>query len=645
MQHKCHVAKSTDNPQRVFWPYLLIGLSTLVLFAKVLGLGTIDYDDNIHIFQNPLLNPPSLAGLQRFWAAPYMGMYIPVTYSVWMLLVGLARSWDPATYQQNTVLLCHLASLLLHVCNAALVYRILQKKMGFTPTHAVAGALIFIMHPLQVESVAWLSSLRDLISALGCLITLDGMLACAMERDAPAVRRFWRYTGILVSYTLAMLAKPTAIVTPLLGALLVSWTAGGGIPWRRMIRPGLLLALPAAAVMGITKLVQPDQVMDHIPALITRPLIALDAIFFYLGKMFWPLDLCIDYGRTPAYVLALGWPHAAALLGGGLLVVVLCIALYRHGMSLNLLVALFFLVAISPVLGFIPFVHQDVSTNADRYLYLGLFALAWSASLLCRRHRAMGMLLVFVMTLLAGLSHQQISYWQDPHAVFEHTLAVNPHSGAAKNMLGRELLLKGENSLAVTYFEDAIGDRPQLEPAYNNLGVALLRLGRKAEAIDNFKKALARSPDYLDPRYNLANALRDTGAFAEAQKNYLEVLQSMPSHDQAHFNLGLMLLNQSRPAEALIHFTAVTHLTPLDPDAYEGRADALCGTKDYAEAVDVYQHALNMSPGNLRIRRKMALALIQINRTYEALGQLDQILQILPGAVDIIELKRQIKMR
>ena len=106
-----------------------------------------------------------------------------------------------------------------------------------------------------------------------------------------------------------------------------------------------------------------------------------------------------------------------------------------------------------------------------------------------------------------------------------------------------------------------------------------------------------------------------------------------------------MLLNQSRPAEALIHFTAVTHLTPLDPDAYEGRADALCGTKDYAEAVDVYQHALNMSPGNLRIRRKMALALIQINRTYEALGQLDQILQILPGAVDIIELKRQIKMR
>jgi tetratricopeptide (TPR) repeat protein len=397
--------------------------------------------------------------------------------------------------------------------------------------------------------------------------------------------------------------------------------------------------------MGITKLVQPDQVMDHIPALITRPLIALDAIFFYLGKILWPLDLCIDYGRTPTYVLALGWPHAAALLGGSLLVAALCVVLYRRGMSRNLLVALFFLAAISPVLGFIPFVHQDVSTNADRYLYLGLFALAWSTSLLCRRHRAIGILLVFVTTLLAGLSWQQISYWQDPHAVFMHTLTVNPHSGAAKNMLGRELLMKGENSRAIPYFEEAIRDRPQLEPAYNNLGVALLRLGRKTEAIDNFKKALARSPDYLDPRYNLANALRDTGAFAEAQQSYLEVLQSQPSHDQAHFNLGLMLLNLGRPAEALIHFTAVTHITPLDPDAYEGQADALCGTKDYAEAVEAYQHALNMSPANLRIRRKMSLALIQMNRTSEALMQLDQILQVLPGAADIIELKRQIKSR
>ena len=208
-----------DNMRRL-WPYLIIGGTALLLYCRVLGLGTINYDDNIHIFENPLLNPPSLDGLVRFWQAPFMGLYIPVTYSVWTLLSGLAHAASGPGRAETMNLLCHATNWFLHAINGLVLYRILRHRMGFASIQALIGALGCICHPLQVEAVAWISSLRDLLAGFGALVTLDAMLACYRQPPVAAGAKLWRYGFISASYLLAMLAKPAAIVTPLMGVLL-----------------------------------------------------------------------------------------------------------------------------------------------------------------------------------------------------------------------------------------------------------------------------------------------------------------------------------------------------------------------------------------------------------------------------------------
>ena len=332
------------------------------------------------------------------------------------------------------------------------------------------------------------------------------------------------------------------------------------------------------------------------------------------------------------------------MFGGGLLAALAGAGLCRAGHGRKVAIPALFVLSMLPVLGFIPFVHQDVSTTADRYVYLGLLALAWGGATLAKAYGPWARAaLAGVIILYAVVSWRQISFWQKAHDIFAHTLAINPHSGAAKNMLGWELLNMGQYADAIPYFVQAVTDRPGLDLAYNNLGVALDRVGRKKDAIDSFRQALKSSPDFIGLRYNLANTLRDTGETAEAEHHYLEVLKRDPSHSQARFNLALMLLGHGRADEALIHFTVLTQSTSLDPDAHVGRGDALYASRQPALAVAAYNDGLRLAPTDLRIRRKLALALYQAGRTSEAITQLALILRELPGAGDIVELKLQME--
>ena len=578
---------------RAAWlvPALLVA-AVVGVFGGCLAGGFVNWDDPLHVTDNPGLNPVTTRGLADLLTRPYRGLFAPVSYAVFAVetvvgrwIVGDAAAPPPAW-------LFHATSLLLHAACTVLVWRILCAVVRSAGA-AAGGAAVFAVHPLQVESVAWISEQRGLLAAMLSLVAIDRTIAAIARRASrfsvadeespsptgrgrgegagasrgepqstltrPAAglsqrerhdgrrsrdgangarenfalgadddREWWPPPTATIAFLLALLAKPSAVVVPLVVAAIARERFR--VPWPRIAR-GILPWVAAAAVCAIgTKLLQPVEASTA-PDLAGRLVVAGDAMWFYAEKLFAPLGLCIDYGRTPSAVLADPWSPARAVVAW----ILVAAAVAKRPFARARLPVVVWLLGLAPVLGLVPFAFQGISTVADRYAYLAMLgpAIGVAMAVAARRGSGAPVVVAAVVTLLSLLSWRQVTTWRD-------SLAVN----------GRAVAVNG-------------GTRDTL----NNLGMALLDAGDAGAAASAFRGSVARAPDFAAAHFNLGCAVQALGETEEARRAYEDAIRLRPGYAKAHNNLGILLASEGRFDEARVQFRLSLAADPGNRDA------------------------------------------------------------------------------
>jgi hypothetical protein len=507
----------------------LIVAATFAAFLPVCRHEFTTWDDRWTIETNPWLNPPSLHGLRAAWTTADKGLYIPITYTAWSALSAVSQVHDPATgHSAPNPWVFHSANLLLHILAALAVFSILC-RLSRHPPGACAAALLFALHPVQVDSVAWASGMKDVLCGLLSLLAIRLYLASiGAGSDAPRRRgRRLRYLLATLAFIAAMLAKPTAMVVPFIVAAI------DGLILRRRPRAVLKFAGPwlvlAAPVAIIAKIVQPGLGIHTTPPW-TRIFIASDAITFYLRKLLWPAHLAVIYGRTPQRVMEHGWVYLTPLVP---IALIIAIALYRPGRRWLAAGAITFLACIGPVLGFTPFLFQFHSTVADHYLYLAMFGVALAAVYFLARFwtRPLAIASAIVLLALGIRTFTQTFTWRDSLTLFAHAVDVAPDSATAQSNLGTSLWDAGDHAGAAPHFIRAIHLRPDYIQAQKNMVMLRTEQGRLDEALAHLKSAVElehRLPVSLRPGYEsdvitLAQILHARGRDDEAMR-YLQSL-------------------------------------------------------------------------------------------------------------------------
>lgn len=545
---------------------LVLGV-TMAVFLPILGHDFVVWDDDLHVYANPRLRTVNWDTVVSFWRTPYAQLYMPLTYTVWAAGTWLSRvlslgpDWAGLLHGIN--LICHLGSVwVLYQLHHMLAEGDMAGNSVRCVVAAAVGAVVFGIHPLQVEAVAWVSGLKDVLSGCFVLVAVWQYGYAAQAQTRPT---WWKhYSVATVAYTLALLAKPMAVVTPLLAGLLAvgklrqSWRAAG---WA--LGGWLIVAL--AWTVG-TKGLQPDGLLEEVPTVAERGLVAVHAIGWYLEKLLWPLGLGPDYGQTPQVVLAHHWSWmVGGVLGGGLLL--LCWLGRRWGLGLA---AGVFVVGLAPALGFVPFAFQAYSTVADRYAYLALAGAALGVSAVLRRWGNRGVvwgLSVLVVALLAWRSAQQVAIWRNTVTLFTHTLDINPRSSLAHNNLGLVMAQQGALDQAVQHFRTAIAHKPRWASAHYNLGKALTLQGDPAQAVTHYTVALEIRPHWTEAHNNLGIALAAQGKYDEAVVQYTAALLTQPDSADAYYNLGHALSRLGRTTEAMAAYRAALRWRPGWPPA------------------------------------------------------------------------------
>lgn len=530
---------------------LVVATATLAVYVRVLDDPLLEWDDHLTLATNPAFNPPSWAGVARYWAEPHLALYVPLTYTVWGALSFAA--WDGVQLRAWPF---RVASVGLHLL-ATLVVIAVTRQICRAREHPRAGeaslvaGLVFALHPAQVESVAWASGLKDVLSGLlGWASVSAGLHALLAGRRAGG---WWLASAMLLG--LALLAKPSAVAFPLAFGLL-AWaarpaaTAGGADgedDSRRYVRRfvlasvvGLVMAAPVALV---ARAVQPPGHGEIAPAM-WRPLLALDALGFYIRHVAVPWPLAVDYGRSPGVQrddpLLLLWAGvplavaAAVMLAGGE---------RRRFLAAGLGAAAALLL---PVLGLVPFQYQRYSSVADHYLYAALGGVALAVAGLTRTPRSLG-LAASAAAIYGLVAAAYVPVWSSTITLFEHTARVVPHSFAAQRVLGYQAAARGDGAAAEMHYRLALRLRPDDVETWYNLGNLLLRRGDLAAARSAYEAALNLRPDLAPALQNLAFVLEQTGEVAGAVQIYRRLLEIDPESRAAREGLGRLGASPSGP--------------------------------------------------------------------------------------------------
>jgi tetratricopeptide (TPR) repeat protein len=575
---------------------VLLLASVAIIYWPVLEYGFVAWDDDLHVYDNPRFIPVTWDSIAAFWLAPYEHLYMPLTYTVWGALVWIANATQPGPLTAN---LFHRLNLLLHLGSSLIVYRLgLLWLSGAAPSrqHALAtalGAMVFALHPLQVEAVAWVSGLKDTLSGFFTLLAVWQYLAFA---QCPNGKRCWHHYVLASSaFACALFAKPAAVITPIIVALLM---AHRGRPRPRYHRQTLGGWAVVAVVWGVwTKLQQPDTALAFIPTWGERLVVAIDALAFYARQVACPLWLGPDYGRTPQVVIAQGWP----LMSAGL-VVVGSLGLWwtRHQWGRGGTAVAVFIVGVLPVLGLIPFLFQAHSTVADRYTYVAMLGVALGVGWLGQQGGRFCTSLVVVTMVVGGFfgwcSGQQVQVWRDTQTLFTHALQVNPRSAVAHNNLGLALANQQRLPEAITHYKQALQFRATMPEAYYNLGDALAARGELDRAVAHYTMALRLKPGWPEAYNNLATALSRQGKLDEAIAHYTEALRLKPDWALPYNNLGEAMVKQGRATEAIGALAKAAHLQPILPEAPYNLAGVLWQQGYRSEAMVAYREALRRRP-------------------------------------------------
>lgn len=575
------------RPPRPAWAAVAVLALAALALSPVVFADFIRFDDYGHILENGNLSPTSLTSLTRFWSGSYFSLYIPLTYSLWWLTAAGVHALGQTLRQAAWAF--HGVNLALHLVSTLLVFlvvRALLQRRGETQPRPASGgetalaataASLFALHPVQVETVAWISEAKGGLSA-----TL-GLLGLLVHYRSS--KKF----ATVALFMAASLAKPSAIVFPgillltdriLLGRSLKASAAVPALAWLVLLPVGLA-----------TKHLQPNLNMDFIPSLGERLAVAADALAFYVWKLVVPSSLALDYGRSPQYVLLhiASWRLVLSIVFSLAGVMVAAHAVYRPTRTRPWYAFLscgwaVFLFALLPVLGLVPFEFQDFSTVADRYLHLSMFGASMMAvgpfMLLRRPSIARPVVMLATAVILAVSSFRQAARWRSTETLFAHTLTVNPSSYLAHYSIAAEELGTGRLDEGIKEDRKALLIKPGYLHAEVAMGIALIQKGRYDDAVDYYAKVLAGNPSYVGKRAslvasihnNLGMALHQIGRHAEGTEHFRRAAEVDPRSVSAHLNLGNAAFNAGHYLDAIVEYQRALALNPTD-DALEHRLE------------------------------------------------------------------------
>jgi tetratricopeptide (TPR) repeat protein len=598
---------------------LIFGV-TLAAYLPALRGGFI-WDDAGHVTRPDL---QSVSGLGRIWFdLGATQQYYPVLHTAFWLE---HRLWgdSPVGY--------HLLNVLLHATAAGLLGLVLRR---LAVPGAWLAALLFALHPVCVESVAWIAEQKNTLSGV---LYFCAALAYLRFDDR---RRGNAYALATAVFLLALLTKTVTATLPA-ALLLVFWWRRGRLEWRRDVLPLLPWFGAAVAAGGLTAWFERVRIgaegADFALSVVQRCLLAGRVFWFYLGKLVWPADLMFIYPRWTIDTAAVGpWLFPLGLLA---LLLLLWRARRRapsaRAASAGLTALLFFLGTLFPALGFFnvfPFLFSFVADHFQYLACVGILTLA-AAGLSAAAARfptwAGHALAGLVLAVLGTLTWLQAGMYRDAFALYETTLARNPGCWMAHNNLAETLANAGRAAEAIPHLEEALRLRPGFPEAENNLGDDLRRTGRPQEAIPHLLRAIQLQPGYAEAHNNLGAAYMMAGRPAEGLAEFGAALKLKPSYAVARFNLGLARAEAGRTAEAVADFAAAVRLNPAYAEAELNWAIGLTLTGRFPEAQAHFERALALDPDSPGAHTTYGRALAEAGRTDAAIAHYETALRLAP---------------
>jgi tetratricopeptide (TPR) repeat protein len=595
------------------------GLIVLLVFLAYLPAlrGGFIWDDDAYVTHNPTLH--DLGGLQRIWfelgAVP---QYYPMVHTTFWLEYHL---WGlhPVGY--------HLINVLLHAAAAIFLWQVLLR---LRIRGAWLAAVLFALHPVCVESVAWITERKNVLSAVFYFTAALAFLrfVALEEPDGPNRLRWYWYLGALVLFMAALLSKTVTCTLPA-ALLLVCWWKKG-----RVQRGEILPLLPFFALGVGLGLITAWMEKFHVGAqgaewsltFADRCLIAGRALWFYAGRLVWPAHLTFIYPRwkiEPEVWWQWLFPVAAVGVVAGL-----WLARRRIGKG-PLVAVLFFAGTLGPALGFVNVYPMRFSFVADHFQYLASVGLITLCAVgLARMPRVMPATLV---VLLGALTWQQAGIYRNLETLWRDTLANNPDCWMAHNNLGKYLINEGRIEEAMEHYHKAIQINPNNPEGLTGLGIALAAKGRFDEEIENYRKAIQINPDFYGAPYNLGIALAARGQFDEAIENYYKAIQINPNSFNALNNLGNALAAKGRFDEAIKNYRQAIQINPNFSGALDNLGSALAAKGQFDEAIENYRKAIQINSNRPETFSHMGMTLGQLGRTREAVAQYREALRLNPN--------------
>jgi len=605
----------------VWIPAAVIVLLTLLAYSAVWSAGFI-WDDDKYVFQNSTLH--DLHGLSRIWfevgAVP---QYYPLVHTTFWLEYHL---WGlhPAGY--------HIDNVLLHALGAVLL-GLLLRELRLPGAWLVAG--LFALHPINVESVAWITERKNVLCGVFYFAAALAWFRFKPVTDAVTGPRRWYYLSLLF-FVLALFSKTVACSLPV-ALLLVIWWKRGKIEAREFWPLVPFFAVGFALGM-LTSWMEKHQVgAEGIDWNLTpgqRCLIAGRALWFYAGKLAWPVNFTFIYPRwNVATAVLWQWlfPLAAVAMAGALWI-------YRNRVGRGPLAALlFFAVTLFPALGFVNVYPMLFSFVADHFQYLsGIGLLILFAAAVDRFAKRWERTLLFLLpVVLVFLTWRQTLAYHDIDTLWRDTLRKNPGCWLAEYDLGADLVQRGNLAEAGEHLNRALQLEPQQPLIHYNLGLLLTRQGRYEEAVGEYQTALKINPDSAQVHNGLGNALARLNRLDEAAEQFQIAIKLDPQFIEARNNLGLAMIQQNQLDEGIALLQRAVQQQPDDALAHFSLGQAFAAKNDFTQAVAEYELALQYQPDFGDAHNELGVALARLNRFSEAAEHFRLALREQPALPDL----------
>jgi protein O-mannosyl-transferase len=600
---------SVFNRQGVIF-LLILTVATLLVYAQVRHFEFINYDDTDYVTENIHVGRGLTAeGIVWAFTTVHAGNWHPLTWVSHMADVSLF-GMNPGGH--------HVMNLLFHILNTVLVFLVLAKMTGAMSKSFVVAAL-FALHPLHVESVAWVSERKDLLSAYFWMLTL---LAYFRYVAAPSI---WRYLAMAACFGLGLMSKPMVVTLPFVLLLLDCWPLKrlqwsylkGGANGNRSVVFGLirekipLFALSVLSAM-VTVYAQTSggavKDLDIFPPLV-RIANAVVAYAAYLLKMIWPSDLAVFYphpGMPPAWQLA----GAVFLLAG-----ITFIVLVRSKRQPYLIVGwLWYIGTLVPVIGL---VQVGMQSMADRYTYIpliGIFImLAWGAADAVRRLRVPAHVTVLtagmVILVSGGLAWKQTEYWENSEILFRRALDVTEDNFVVHYNLANVLARRDNPAEAIFHYRQTLRIKPGFSDAHINMGNTFSLLENNEDAVRHYRAAVKFQPENAKLHVNLAMVLDKASRPDQALDHYLKAIQLDPDNADIRYRAGNILFQAGKVVEATAHYRNAIRIAPDFTEAYYNLGVALFQQGKLNDAADAFQRVIAIRPDLEVARRRLRQAM------------------------------------